>query len=121
MGLATYIFNLEEIIIRLIKNYGIEGARSAGASGVWLDVDQPLKERKICAIGVKASRYITMHGLAFNVNTDTSFFDKIIPCGIKDKGVTTLAIETGTTPNMTAIKAAFVDLFREIFQVSEVI
>lgn len=120
MGLATYIFNLEEIIIRLIKKYGVEGSRSAGASGVWLDVGQPHQERKICAIGVKASRYITMHGLAFNVSTDTSFFDKIIPCGIQDKGVTSLAIEIGTIPNMPTIKEAFIDLFQTIFQLSEV-
>jgi lipoyl(octanoyl) transferase len=119
IGLATYIFNLEEIIIRLIKKYGVAGARSAGASGVWLDVHQPFKERKICAIGVKASRYITMHGLAFNVYTDISFFDKIIPCGIQDKGVTSLAIETGTMPTMETIKAEFVDLFQEIFQIAE--
>ena len=117
IGLAKYISNIEEIIIQLIASYGIVGQRSAGASGVWLNVDDPALERKICAIGVRASRYITMHGLAFNVSTDLSYFDKIIPCGIPNKGVTSLSIETKKQDiPMDAIKTTFIELFRNIFQ-----
>ena len=117
IGLAKYISNIEEIIIQLIASYGIVGQRSIGASGVWLNVDNPALERKICAIGVRASRYITMHGLAFNVSTDLSYFDKIIPCGIPNRGVTSLSIETNKQDiPMDAIKSTFIELFRKIFQ-----
>jgi len=117
IGLAKYIFNIEEVIIRLIAEYDIQGVRSKGASGVWLDIDQPTNERKICAVGVRASRHITMHGLAFNVNTELSYFDKIIPCGIPNKGVTSLSVETNKQSiGMNEIKTKFVSLFREIFE-----
>lgn len=117
IGLAKYIFNIEEVIIRLIAEYDMKGERSKGASGVWLDIDNPEKERKICAVGVRASRYITMHGLAFNVNTDLNYFNKIIPCGIPNKGVTSLSVETNKQSiGMNEIKTKFISLFREIFE-----
>jgi len=120
IGLAQYIFNLEETIITLISEYGLKGDRSKGASGVWLDTANPSKERKICAVGVRASRHITMHGLAFNVNTELSYFDKIVPCGIHDKGVTNLSIETNQhSIGMSEIKTKFVRLFREIFKIAK--
>lgn len=92
MGVRQYVDTIEECIIQCIAEYGLKGERSAGASGVWLDVGKP-NERKICAIGIKVSRGITMHGFAFNINTDLSYFENIIPCGIEDKGVTSLSHE----------------------------
>lgn len=87
-----YMRNLEEVIIRTIAEYGLNGERSKGETGVWLDVGKPYA-RKICAMGVKTSRWVTMHGFALNVNTDMRYFEYIIPCGIKDKQVTSLARE----------------------------
>lgn len=92
--IGKYIRNIEEIIIRTIAEYGLKGTRIAGASGVWLTEGKE-GERKICAIGVHLSRWITMHGFAFNLNTDLSYFNHIIPCGITDKGVTSLQKELG--------------------------
>lgn len=89
-----YLRFLEEVIIRTLMEYGIEATRSDGETGVWLDVDTPFA-RKICALGVRASRWVTMHGFAFNVNTDLGYFDHIIPCGIKGKAVTSLHVELG--------------------------
>ena len=87
-----YMRNLEEVIIRVIAEYGLKGERSEGETGVWLDVGQPYA-RKICAMGVKTSKWVTMHGFALNVNTDLKYFEYIIPCGIKDKTVTSLQRE----------------------------
>jgi lipoyl(octanoyl) transferase len=87
-----YMRNLEEVLIRTIAEYGLKGERSAGETGVWLDVGKPYA-RKICALGVKTSKWVTMHGFALNVNTDLKYFDYIIACGIKDKGVTSLKAE----------------------------
>jgi lipoyl(octanoyl) transferase len=89
IGLREYIDSLEEAIIGVCREWGIEAGRIAGASGVWLDGDSP-RARKICAIGVRASRYVTMHGFAMNVNTDLKYFTHINPCGFVDKGVTSL-------------------------------
>ncbi|MBS3737444.1 lipoyl(octanoyl) transferase LipB [Mesohalobacter halotolerans] len=89
-----YLRTLEEVIILTLKEYGIEATRSKGETGVWLDVDTPFA-RKICAMGVRASRWVTMHGFAFNVNADLGYFDNIVPCGIKDKAVTSLNVELG--------------------------
>ena len=89
-----YLRFLEEIVILTLAEYGLKGERSEGETGVWLDVGTPLA-RKICAMGVRASRWVTMHGFAFNVNTDLSYFDHMIPCGIKDKAVTSLNRELG--------------------------
>lgn len=87
-----YMRNLEEVIIRTIAEYGLKGERSEGETGVWLDVGKPYA-RKICAMGVKTSKWVTMHGFALNVNTDLRYFEYIIPCGIKDKAVTSLKRE----------------------------
>jgi len=91
-----YLRLLEEVIILTLQDYGLKAERSKGETGVWLDVDTPFA-RKICAMGVRASRWVTMHGFAFNVNADLGYFDNIVPCGIKDKAVTSLNIELGQT------------------------
>ncbi|KAA1242833.1 lipoyl(octanoyl) transferase LipB [Aquimarina sp. RZ0] len=89
-----YLRFLEEMVILTLAEYGITGVRSDGETGVWLDVGTPFA-RKICAMGVRASRWVTMHGFAFNVNADLGYFDNIIPCGINDKAVTSLHVELG--------------------------
>lgn len=89
-----YLRLLEEVIILTMAEYGLSATRSEGETGVWLDVGTPFA-RKICAMGVRASRWVTMHGFAFNVNANLGYFDNIIPCGIKDKGVTSLNVELG--------------------------
>jgi len=115
IGIANYIWKLEEVIIQLIASYGLHGERLTGASGVWLDVHDKAKTRKLCAIGVRASKYITMHGLAFNVNTDLSYFDRIIPCGLPDVGVSSLEKELGRMVEMEEVKAKFAALFDALF------
>jgi lipoyl(octanoyl) transferase len=85
ISLRDYIFRLEEAIIQLLSDFGLKGTRITGATGVWLDSGNKGKARKICAIGVKASRYVTMHGFAFNVNTNLEYFNYINPCGFTDK------------------------------------
>ncbi len=89
-----YLRLLEEMVIRTLAEYGLEAERSPGETGVWFDVGTPFA-RKICALGVRASRWVTMHGFALNVNTDLGYFDLMIPCGIKDKAVTSLNVELG--------------------------
>ena len=93
--IGKYLRNLEEVIIQTLAEYGIRGDRSPGETGVWIDPELKGRERKICAIGVRSSRWITMHGFAFNVNTDLSYFNHIIPCGISNKQVTSLEKELG--------------------------
>ncbi|MFM7022931.1 MAG: lipoyl(octanoyl) transferase LipB [Flavobacteriales bacterium] len=90
-----YLRYLEEAIILTLREYGIEGGRIEGLTGVWIDHENPLKARKICAMGVRCSRWITMHGFALNVNTNLNYFENIIPCGISDKKVTSMALECG--------------------------
>ena len=114
MSLREYVFNMEKVIINTIAHFGLKGTRSEGASGVWLDVGTP-KERKIAALGVKASRHITMHGLAFNINTDLSWFQKINPCGFIDKGVTTLALELGEEQDYEVVSKLVQEEFAKIF------
>lgn len=112
-----YMRNLEEVIIRTIAEYGLKGERSEGETGVWLDVGKPYA-RKICAMGVKASRWVTLHGFALNVNTDMRYFEYIIPCGIKDKQVTSLKreLERELTPEeMEDIKAKIRKHFEDVF------
>ena len=109
-----YMRNLEEVIIRTIADYGLHGDRSKGETGVWLDVGKPYA-RKICAMGVKASRWVTMHGFAFNVNTDMKYFDYIIPCGIKGKQVTSLEQELGKKVNIEEVKDRIKKHFCEVF------
>jgi lipoyl(octanoyl) transferase len=115
LGLKEYIYRMEEVIIQTIAGHGIKGDRLAGASGVWLDKDKPDKARKIAAIGVRCSRYITMHGLALNVNTDLSYFKLINPCGFVDKGVTSIQQETGQKVNMEEIKFLLQTYFQQLF------
>ena len=114
IGLAQYIWNLEEAIIKTIDEFGIKGGRIKEASGVWLDWDNE-KARKICAIGVKASRYVTMHGFAFNVNTDLTYFEHIIPCGIDDKDVTSMQRELGSNVDYEEVQAKLVHHLNELF------
>ena len=100
-----YLRTLEEAIIGTLETYGIKAGRITGQTGVWIDEAEPLKARKICAFGIRASRWVTMHGFAFNVNTDLAYFGHIIPCGIADKGVTSLAKELGREVDMGEVKA----------------
>jgi lipoyl(octanoyl) transferase len=113
IGLRQYIENLEETIIRVIARYGLKGERINTASGVWLDKGTS-RVRKICAIGVKAGRHITMHGFAFNVNTDLTWFQKINPCGFTDKGVTSLAVELGAPQDYDSIKNEVTEMFFKV-------
>lgn len=99
-----FLRTLEEAIIGTLEAYGIKAGRIEGLTGVWLDWAEPLKARKICAFGIRASRWVTMHGFAFNVNTDLSFFDNIVPCGITDKGVTSMAKELGGEVDIEEVK-----------------
>nr|WP_029905384.1 lipoyl(octanoyl) transferase LipB [Prevotella sp. 10(H)] len=115
IGLRQYIFNLEEIIIRLLADYNILAERLDGVAGVWLDTTIPSKTRKIAAIGVRSSRFVTMHGFALNVNTDLSFFSLINPCGFIDKGVTSMEKELGYKIDMEEVKGKVKILFEEIF------
>jgi len=114
--IGKYLRNLEEVIILTIAEYGIKGERSKGETGVWIDAGITGKERKICAMGVRCSRWITMHGFALNVNTDLSYFDKIIPCGIQNKQVTSIAKELGTTVNFEEAKEKIKRNFEIVFQ-----
>jgi lipoyl(octanoyl) transferase len=115
IGLKEYIFKLEETIIRSAFEYGLNGTRLDGGTGVWLDPSVKGKARKICAIGVKASRFVTMHGFAFNVNTDLSYFNHINPCGFTDKGVTSLEKELGKKLDINEVKEVVRTKFREVF------
>ncbi|MFC2681998.1 MAG: lipoyl(octanoyl) transferase LipB [Capnocytophaga leadbetteri] len=113
-----YLRSLEEVIIRTLADYGIKGERSEGETGVWLDVGTPFA-RKICAMGVRASRWVTMHGFALNVNTDLGYFDNIIPCGIRGKAVTSLNVELSKEKVDTEeVKIYILKHFEEIFGVS---
>ena len=115
IGLKTYIFLLEEIIIQLLDRYALKGERLPGAAGVWLQAGDSQKARKICAIGVKSSRYVTMHGFALNISTDLSYFGLINPCGFKDKGVTSLEKELNTKINIEQLKDQLKTIFRSRF------
>jgi lipoyl(octanoyl) transferase len=110
-----YLRYLEEVIIRTLADYDLHGARSDGETGVWLDLDTPFA-RKICAMGVRASRWVTMHGFALNVNTDLSYFDHIVPCGIQGKGVTSLAQELKKQVDTQEVKKHLLQHFTEIFE-----
>lgn len=112
IGLRDYIDALEEAVIRTVDRYGIRGGRIHGASGVWIDAEG-CRPRKICAIGVRSSRYVTMHGFALNVTTDLSWFSRINPCGFTDRGVTSIASETGSTPSMEEVKRLVVKFLSE--------
>lgn len=113
--IGRYLRSLEEVIILTLAAYGIKGDRSAGETGVWIEPGVAGKERKICAIGVRCSRWITMHGFAFNVNTDLSYFNYIIPCGINNKKVTSLEKELGQAISMTDAKQKVKINFEKVF------
>ena len=115
ISLKEYIYRLEEAIIGTMNYFGLKGERLNGATGVWLDTEVPGRTRKICAIGVKASRYITMHGFAFNVNTKLEYFNYINPCGFTDKGVTSLARELGRDREMDQVKNLLREKLKEVF------
>jgi lipoyl(octanoyl) transferase len=110
-----YLRFLEEAVIKTIAEYGLEGERSDGETGVWLDVGKP-SARKMCALGVRSSRWVTMHGFAFNVNADLSYFGNIIPCGIVDKSVTSLQKEVGHELDMEEVKAKLKGHLADIFE-----
>jgi lipoyl(octanoyl) transferase len=114
--IGKYLRNLEEIIIRTLAEYGLQGERSSGETGVWLEPGRTGRERKIAAFGVRCSRWITMHGFAFNVNTDLRYFDGIIPCGIKNKQVTSLAQELGRHVDLAEVKEKVKNHFEEVFE-----
>ncbi|MDR0829882.1 MAG: lipoyl(octanoyl) transferase LipB [Prevotellaceae bacterium] len=111
VGLKEYIHKIEMAIINLLAIYGIKSEQLNGATGVWLDTDNPARCRKICAIGVRSSRFVTMHGFALNVNTDLNYFSRINPCGFTDKGVTSMQKELGQMLDLEKIKQ---QLFLEI-------
>jgi lipoyl(octanoyl) transferase len=115
IGLKEYIHRLEEVIILSIAEFGLIGLRLEGGTGVWLDPEVQGKARKICAIGVKASRYITMHGFAFNVNTDLSYFNNINPCGFTDKGVTSLEKELGKQQDIDYVRSIVKKNLQRVF------
>ena len=110
-----YLRFLEQVIILTLAEYNITGTRSEGETGVWLDAGTPFA-RKICAIGVRASRWVTMHGFALNVNTNLGYFDNIIPCGIKGKAVTSLHVELGKAVDEAEVKAKIIKHFQKIFE-----
>jgi lipoyl(octanoyl) transferase len=111
-----YLRLLEETVIRTLAEYGIESGRSKGETGVWLDELNPIKARKICAFGVRCSRWVTMHGWGFNVNADMSYFKNIIPCGINGKAVTSLNVELGKDVDLSIIKEKLKKHFAELFE-----
>jgi lipoyl(octanoyl) transferase len=115
--IGRYLRDLEEVIIQLLHLYEIKAGRSGGETGVWIDAGEKGKERKICAMGIKCSRWITMHGFALNVNTDLRYFNNIIPCGIQNKKVTSMKEELGRELDMEEVKNNLKDCFAKIFQV----
>ncbi|MBS4063982.1 MAG: lipoyl(octanoyl) transferase LipB [Chitinophagaceae bacterium] len=115
--IGKYLRKLEEVIILTMADYGLKGERSNGETGVWIDPNIKGQERKICAMGVRCSRWITMHGFAFNVNTDLSYFHHIIPCGIENKQVTSLEKELGRTVDFEEAKQKVKHHFEQVFDV----
>jgi len=115
IGLRQYIYKLEEAVILFLLDFGVKGERLEGATGVWLDVTIPGKTRKICAIGVKSSRFVTMHGLALNINTDLSYYNYINPCGFTDKGVTSLEKETGIKQELDFCRKLLYQKYLQLF------
>jgi lipoyl(octanoyl) transferase len=113
-----YLRLLEETIIKTIAEYGLKGERSEGETGVWLDVGTPFA-RKICAMGIRSSRWVTMHGFALNANTNLGYFDHIIPCGIKGKAVTSMEVELDKKVDQEEIKEKILKHFKTLFEVNE--
>jgi lipoyl(octanoyl) transferase len=115
LGVREYISKMEEAIIHTLTEYGIRGSRKEGATGVWLDLSNPSRARKICAIGVRVSRYVTMHGFALNINTDLRYFDYINPCGFTSLAVTSMEKELGHPYDMDQVKCILKEKFNAVF------
>jgi lipoyl(octanoyl) transferase len=113
-----YMRLLEESVIQTLIEFGIASGRIPDLTGVWLEPENRIRARKICALGVKTSRWVTLHGLAFNVNTDLTYFDYIVPCGIEDKMVTSLKKETGTVQDMNKVKEILKEKLLSLFEMS---
>ncbi|MCX7637589.1 MAG: lipoyl(octanoyl) transferase LipB [Cyclobacteriaceae bacterium] len=113
-----YMRSLEEAVIRTLKTFGITAGRLAGLTGVWIDPHHPQLARKICAMGVKTSRWVTQHGFALNVNTDLSYFDYIVPCGISDKAVTSMQKELGKAVSMDYVAKEMKEQMAEVFELT---
>ncbi len=116
--ISKYLRNIEEVIILTLAEYGIKGDRSKGETGVWIEPDIVGKARKVCAIGVRCSRWITMHGFALNVNTELAYFNNIIPCGIQNKQVTSIEKELGTKVDFEGVKQKIKNNFSIVFAIS---
>ena len=116
LSVKNYIFGLEEVIIRSLQKFGLKATWVKGTAGVWLDAGN-LKERKICSFGVRTSHMVTMHGFALNVNTDLSYFDYIIPCGMKGKPITSLEKELGRKVDMKEVQKIVLEEFENMFQI----
>lgn len=114
--IGRYLRSLEEVIILALHEYGIKGERSKGETGVWIDSENKLKARKICAMGVRCSRWITMHGFALNVNTNLDYFTMIVPCGIPDKQVTSIQKELGVEIDINETKKIIKNKFEQVFE-----
>ena len=115
LGLKDYIYKVEEAVILTLAHYGITATRLEHATGVWLDVESTTRCRKICAIGVKSSRFVTMHGFALNVNTDLTYFKNINPCGFIDKGVTSIEQELGRKLDLLEVESVLTKFFKQLF------
>ena len=115
IGIKKYISLLEDVVIATLKEYGIDGEKDEKAMGVWIDPAHPARARKICAIGVRASRFVTMHGLALNVNSDLSYFNYINPCGFTDRGVTSMAKELGCEVDGREVSIRMKQHFQHLF------
>jgi len=115
-----YMRFLEEAVILTLAEYGIKGERLKGSTGVWLDAEHPGKARKICAMGVRTSHWVTMHGIAFNINPDLNYFSLIIPCGITDKAVTSMVKELNTIPNMEEVKERLKIHLAKVFEIEQI-
>ncbi len=115
LGVKSYIHKMEESIIEVLKQFNINAERLDGATGVWIDTDNPKKTRKICAMGVKVNRGVSMHGFALNVNTDLSYFNHINPCGFTDKSVTSIEKETGNEIYLYSVKEKLLQVMKKKF------
>ncbi len=120
IGVRQYIYNLEETVIQVLSEYHIHAERLQGATGIWIDIQQKNIVRKICAIGVRVSRGITMHGFALNINTDLSYFNYINPCGFTDKSVTSMQLETGSIIDFTSVSETILKKTEKVFQLKSV-
>ncbi len=116
VSIKNYIYGLEEVLIRTLRHYNIDATRLEGATGVWLDAGHPQNERKICAIGVRTSHWVSMHGFAFNVNTDLNYFEYIVPCGIQGKSVTSLKQELGEHIDILQVQNILKQEFKSVFE-----